>query len=121
MLNQFVLIGEYVGIGANGESEVILQIDQDFYTVEISPSAWSELFQSYATKIALKGSIAVDDMNTYTLYATEVNILERKEVLGICVECFADLFAEDEILPDYAGIYQCSDCGHPNTVPTRSE
>jgi DNA-directed RNA polymerase subunit RPC12/RpoP len=32
----------------------------------------------------------------------------------VCVECFADINPEDEMLPDYPGLYQCPECGHPH-------
>lgn len=39
--------------------------------------------------------------------------MERKEI-GICVECGSPLYKEDEMLPDYPNLYQCSLCLHPS-------
>ena len=36
--------------------------------------------------------------------------------LGNCLECDAPIYAEDEMLPDYPGLYQCPKCGHPHNL-----
>ena len=42
-----------------------------------------------------------------------MNEYEPTDLL-ICEECFAILTDECEMLPDYPGLYQCPECGHPN-------
>lgn len=42
--------------------------------------------------------------------------MEKKIIVGICVECFTVLLRDDEMLPDHPGLYQCSHCGHPSDV-----
>lgn len=40
------------------------------------------------------------------------------EIVGICVECFNDLYQTDA-LPDHPNLYECHKCGHPNGPITK--
>lgn len=33
-----------------------------------------------------------------------------------CMECGNEFTQEDEILPDYPGLYECRKCGHPHSI-----
>ena len=44
----------------------------------------------------------------------EVNLGDA-EVIGVCVECFADLTTEGKI-PTHQNIYECLECGHPHHI-----
>jgi DNA-directed RNA polymerase subunit RPC12/RpoP len=41
-------------------------------------------------------------------------VIDPDKVVGICMECFADITVKDEMLPDYPTLYQCPECSHPN-------
>jgi len=37
-----------------------------------------------------------------------------KILIGYCKECGAEVFNLDELIPDYKGVYECSECSQPH-------
>jgi len=36
-----------------------------------------------------------------------------KNLIGYCKECGLPVYNTDELIPDYKGIYECSNCSQP--------
>jgi len=40
--------------------------------------------------------------------------LNMKILIGYCKECGAEIFNSNELIPDYKGVYECSECSQPH-------
>lgn len=40
----------------------------------------------------------------------------KKIVIGICKECFGNIYEGDEMRPMFPDLIECSHCGHPHSI-----
>lgn len=78
---------------------------------------YEEAFTAMATFVNLQGCI--DSRKVYVLKQIETisELVDKSTPKKLedkrCPECLAPINKEDEMLPDYPGIYQCPECEHP--------